>query len=802
MATDSLADLWRGALDAYERRAGIKLSSPGFPPFASSDEIFEFIDSRRTEFSNFREDGQQLRSKLEPIAWTVQTLCSILGEAFAVPFSPGKAIFTAIGVALQAAMKVQKDFDAIEDAFETMAHHLRIIKTSAAPIMHVVLREASLKLLVQILAILGVITEMQKSGRLTAWLRSIRHSDVLDKALEELRQLATNQHQTISAVTLLVSQRTLSIFTDSAAWNDADNILRTFLERVLDTTREIYDLLRKSASATQRQNTANRRILEDIQNKLFQLNEEVLKKKSYNQGRIYEWLQYPDCSAKINALLYERARGTGSWFFDSNEFSAFKAGKKRVLLLQGSAGCGKSTIMAGAICELRAHCALVTPQSLVLTHFFDATNPNLRHRNLEGLSSSLLCQLSHHGADVLEALQTLHDNLMAGRSEISLDKVQCMLDAALQSRVARVFVALDALDEAIIQFDSRKGCFLEDLIKHENVSLLLSSRTEVPYNRYLERLSSARLLVKKHLVARDIAVHLDDVLAARGALAKVKGQNISLVRKMLTSRADGNFRWTVLQIQELAGVAGIPTQLRRMLHDMPKTLNDAYDLAFAMMPEAQRDELQRMLEWLLFARGLLDKHEYSELLAFEWSKHSDRDLPVFDTELRPSSPDEIFTIVNSAFVSYYGGFVRIAHASIRDYFLGPRTPMQFSSTKAYTRMAFTCIAYLSAVGTTDTPKKRLLGRYPLHYHARKFWSFYAHKSLKEFWILYEPVERFVSSFPPKASSLLELAVKERHINVLRIVHRVRPDLLEPFHLTIDFYRPRVPFEPEFVSWPR
>ena len=58
--------------------------------------------------------------------------------------------------------------------------------------------------------------------------------------------------------------------------------------------------------------------------------------ESDDEGKIFQWLQYPDCSAKINSLLYDRAKGTGSWFFDSNEFSALKTGKKRVLWLEGS----------------------------------------------------------------------------------------------------------------------------------------------------------------------------------------------------------------------------------------------------------------------------------------------------------------------------------------------------------------------------------------------------------------------------------------------------------------------------------
>ena len=84
MACDPLADLWQDALNAYERKADTNLSSPEVTPFESSDDIFKFIDDRKMEFSAFRDDGKHLRAKLEPIAWTVQGLCGVLGEALAV----------------------------------------------------------------------------------------------------------------------------------------------------------------------------------------------------------------------------------------------------------------------------------------------------------------------------------------------------------------------------------------------------------------------------------------------------------------------------------------------------------------------------------------------------------------------------------------------------------------------------------------------------------------------------------------------------------------------------------------------
>ena len=125
---------------------------------------------------------------------------------------------------------------------------------------------------------------------------------------------------------------------------------------------------------------------------------------------------------------------------------------------------------------------------------------------------------------------------MAGHSELSLDQMRYELLSVLRTQKARIFVVLDALDEAI---DDRILPFLEDMLVNRNVSLLLSSRTEVPFRRTLERLSDVRLIVKKNLVSRDIAEHLADVLAARGALAKVKGRNAGLVRKTLTNGAGG-----------------------------------------------------------------------------------------------------------------------------------------------------------------------------------------------------------------------------------------------------------------------
>ena len=57
-----------------------------------------------------------------------------------------------------------KDYDAAMDAFETIADHLARIKIVAA---NETLREPSVRVLSQTLVVMGVITQLQRDGRLS-----------------------------------------------------------------------------------------------------------------------------------------------------------------------------------------------------------------------------------------------------------------------------------------------------------------------------------------------------------------------------------------------------------------------------------------------------------------------------------------------------------------------------------------------------------------------------------------------------------------------------------------------------------
>ncbi|KAL1671424.1 hypothetical protein EV122DRAFT_226616, partial [Schizophyllum commune] len=693
-------------------------------------------------------------------------------------FSPHKAVFTAIGFAVEAALRVRKENEAMLDALDMMECHLRIIDAQPDTSInkHEALHEASINLLIKVLDVLGLVTELQSQGFLERWVAQIHQSGTVASALNDLGRLATQHHQTVSVTTLSVAQRTLDVLTDSSARFDDEDFLREHLARIAEITQETYNDLRAAKDLSQQENVINRSALESIQDTLLRLAQVNLEgEQSKHLEEVCRWLQYRDCSARTNSLLYTRAKGSGSWFLDGAAFDSFKNGETRMLWLHGIAGCGKSTIMAGAMRELKTHCAV--SQGIAVAHFFDATagSPLNDRRDL---ISSLLCQIVHHRKDCLADLVQLYENNMSGKAQAPLDDLQFELSKVLRGTTSRTFIIIDAIDEAE---DEDLPSILEELCALNSVSFLISSRSEVACSKDLKRLSNVQLRMNKQVVARDIATHLDGAFAKNGILRKVKKEHIELVRSTLENGARGNFRLLVLQINELAKVASVPKRLLSKLKDMPKTLSDTYARALGPTAQEDRDEICRLVGWLLFSRGPLTKKECIELLAMDFSQPAK--MPVFETGLRLPSSSDIFEVVSSTFISYLDNYIRISHASVSDFFRDP--PASHDSFRieehiAFSDMALMCMAYVSCVGYDQCPKEYWKG-YPFYYHASRYWSFYADKALElaEHKDIEEEIFRFTENIPREDTTYLHLAFKERHMNVLRLLVRV-PDLFTAY----------------------
>ncbi|KAL1703135.1 hypothetical protein EV121DRAFT_208609, partial [Schizophyllum commune] len=695
----------------------IELVLDGPVDVSSARSIESFIDECAERFARFRADGSaRARKWLKPIAATVQLLSSCLGDAVTLPFSPMKAVFGAIGVAIKLSIEVTKDYDAAMDAFETIADHLARIKIVAA---NETLREPSVRVLSQTLLVMGVITQLQRDGRFKTWLHKFKQSHELTEALADLQRLAANHHETLSAITLLSVEKTMDLLGHSmTSVQQEQDITRTCLTRIMKIAQEMHEMIMANALTINQQVHANRAILEDIQGILLHHSDAYQR----DQDRIFAWLRCPDFSVKINNLLRQRARSTGSWFLDGEAFAKFKTGTTRVLWLHGKAGSGKSTMIAAAERDIRSLCN-TSGSSLALFHVFDATN-NATKRNLEVLLASLLCQLVHQEHRAVAFLSRARREHLRGMRLPSLDELRYYTKHLLDEG-QRVFLTIDALDESD---DAREVLeFLGELLERDKISVLVSSRSELAVRDELERLADIHVLMSTDAVAGDIDILLDQKFSSDGPLARI--QNPRKARRKLTSGADGNFRWVALQSQQLALVAAFPLKVAERLASLPSDLRSLYDEALSKVDERDHADIRRLFMWLLYSQSLLLKEEFAEILSFDYSQP----IPVFSTRFRPASSNEVVVLVGSTFLTVdpRTGDVRFAHASIPEYLraLPPSSPFYNAPDDAMQQLTATCVGYLTSCddpygGYVLGPMSRG-GTVPLYAHAADHWLSYA-----------------------------------------------------------------------------
>lgn len=348
MINDPLVSILQDAMTRYKEQTGIDLAAQGPAIPQSADDIVDYINQHEKDFKKFREDGHHsLLHRVRPVAAVVGTLCMVVGEGAGVMFPYAKAIFAGVSELVKAAMAVHEDFEAICAAFETMGHHIRVIQPIPSADIHQALREPSAKLLAQILVVLGLTKKLQKEKRIVTWLKKLAQSRDVSSALDDLGRLATGHHQMVSSLTLYTVTNTMSLLEESVYWGKQElSGTRSYLVKLMRMTRKIYDHVQECAASIPEEIRANREILENVQKALLRQTDLIHdSQRSSDIERLYQWLQFPDCSVKMNNLLDERAQSTGMWFLDGEEFNAFKERMTKVLWLHGKAGCGKSTMI-------------------------------------------------------------------------------------------------------------------------------------------------------------------------------------------------------------------------------------------------------------------------------------------------------------------------------------------------------------------------------------------------------------------------------------------------------------------------
>ncbi|KAL1673999.1 hypothetical protein EV122DRAFT_221525 [Schizophyllum commune] len=348
---DPVARLWEAAVKKYNASAGVDHSYDGALLFSNKADIDDYVRDQEAQFKKFRDDGPQfLRERLLPVADVLGKLCDGIGNSLAPAFPPGPVIFSAVGLLLrarlltmlQASTTVHDEFDAVCHAFDEIKCRIVLIDTVID--IHALVREASVELLAQVLAIFGLISKMRKAGRFRVWLQGLRSARPMSEALAHLDKLGTRQHERIAAVTLeVVTELATSLACAASTAEHEDRIaVDRCMERVVILAREIIGMIVEEGNIRAIEEIHRTqdilRLLDGVVDRAA--NDIKIMKDIAGVDKILGWLQYRDSSDKINTLLNDRVPSTGTWFLNGSSFTEFRSGSVKTLLLSGS---GKGT---------------------------------------------------------------------------------------------------------------------------------------------------------------------------------------------------------------------------------------------------------------------------------------------------------------------------------------------------------------------------------------------------------------------------------------------------------------------------
>ncbi|KAI4521708.1 hypothetical protein K525DRAFT_284618 [Schizophyllum commune Loenen D] len=549
----------------------------------------------------------------------------------------------AIGdVVASGAIEVHKQYEAAGFAFETIANHLRVIGIVADCDMTPDLREASVALLAHVLVVLGRITQLQRSGHIVEWLKTFGQSNSdVSSALSNLTKVATSHNHIVSALTLKTATRMMSAVAESITGTGHAQV------DTQDVLAGIEDIVRK---------------------------------------------------VTINALVERRAAYTCLWFLHGDMFMALGGGTKKALLLHGKGkrGSGKPVPLSAAIRELcQDHSSLDTPERLVLSHFFEPKSGG-KAPSLRALLSSLACQLMLSHDACSSRLRKLWTKNMCGVSQAPMAEIrstlQEMLDLASDKRIV---VVVDALDEAAIGDEDHIVDYLKELHKRDNIALLVSCRTAARPCDELYAFCDVRVVMDQDVVNEDITTLVDSLLEPGGKLARISHH--ADVREVLCRRADGSFRWTTSLAESLAGLT-VPTTryVQSHLYSVPDALASLYQKGLNCIIPTFREDVVRLLKWVIHTAEPLTPVELQQLLLFRYA--NDFAMPEFDSYKVLGQDAAVISLVGSTFLFVCDGVVRLAHSSVKDYLLSlpVDSPFRVEEQPDLPLMARTGLAYISS----------------------------------------------------------------------------------------------------------
>jgi hypothetical protein len=184
---------------------------------------------------------------------------------------------------------------------------------------------------------------------------------------------------------------------------------------------------------------------------------------------------------------------------------------------------------------------------------------------------------------------------------------------------------------------------------------------------------------------------------------------------MVVSYFPCRFRWVYCQIVYLRG--SLPGRIRRILDELPDTLDETYGRTLRDIDNANWEFAHRLLQCVAAAFRPLRVAELAEILSFDFKTGP---IPKFHEDFRLEDPvDAVLSTTSSllAIVDVEGSpVIQFSHFSVREYSMSARLAetndaisrrYHISMTPAHTLAAKACLGMLFHLDKNDIARRGL-----------------------------------------------------------------------------------------------
>ncbi|KAN0127640.1 hypothetical protein V8E53_014532, partial [Lactarius tabidus] len=202
--------IFSAALKAYEKRTKKDIASHHLAAqLKSCDSSSAIIAILRTQVQNFdRSQGADERwtKWLDPTVNVLFAFSVTLGNGVGVVFPPANAIFTGIGVLLQAIKDIRASNDALIDLFGCMEYFFKRLEAYIKVRPTAAMIDIIVKIMVEVISILGIVTKEFRQGRTKNYLKKLFGMKDNEDALQRLDKLTQEEARMAAAEALTITR--------------------------------------------------------------------------------------------------------------------------------------------------------------------------------------------------------------------------------------------------------------------------------------------------------------------------------------------------------------------------------------------------------------------------------------------------------------------------------------------------------------------------------------------------------------------------------------------------------------------